>query len=128
MSDAESDVQDDVVISKEEFKGYVKEWIDINNKLTQLKSTLNQLNKRKKVLTPKIIRFMESHKAEFLNLGNDGSIKMKQTKVTKALNKTSISELLLKFGKSENETSNIVDFLWSEREVKYTPKLELKES
>lgn len=106
----------------EEFKGRVKEWLELNNKIDVKNQELREMKKLKaKVLEPQIINFMVNHNIGDLNTGL-GKIKCNERKTKKALNKVNIRENLSKILTDEIKVDQAMTLILQNRETitKYT--------
>ena len=119
LSDGES-VHEDKPLSKGEFKTIVKEWMDIVDKLDEIRKSTSSLNKRKKQLNTLIVTFMKQNNAKFCNMGNDGALEMKTQKVYSALKKDHVIELLKQYGQTENDAKETAQYLFENKPIKFT--------
>ena len=116
--DASSESHAPVVYSTDNFKDAVQEFLRINDRLTEIRRDTGALNKRKKKLSELIINFMKAQDKEFCNLGEKGSLQLKASKTTQALKKEQVAQLLLQFGDSEERSTEVAEFLFSNKTVK----------
>ena len=118
VEDSGSETRAPVVYSTENFKEAVQEFLRINDRLTEIRRDTSVLNKRKKKLSELIINFMKAQDKEFCNLGEKGSLQLKSSKTTQALKKDQVAKLLLQFGDSEERSTEVANFLFSNKVVK----------
>jgi hypothetical protein len=105
-----------------EFKGRVKEWLELDVKISKMTNDLRELKKLKsKVLEPQIITFMVSHNIGDLNTGS-GKIKCNERNTKKPLNKVVIRENLTKVFNDDIKIDQAMTLILQNRETitKYT--------
>ena len=130
-SDSESDVSEvesegSVVEDggrQEKFKKCIREWIALDNQIIEYRKEINSRNKRKKQLTPEIIEHMNKINKEFCNLGNNGTLEVKQRKSTTTLKKDYVEKLLTNFLKDEEQARKSAEYIFNNKEVKFVPIL-----
>jgi hypothetical protein len=125
MSDAGSESES--LCSDEQFKKSVKEWVGIHDKQTELRRIINSQNKRKKQLAENIVNFMKSQDKEILNLGTSGALQVKNRKTSVAFKKDYVEELLKKFLKNEESAKQGADFLFENKQTKFSSVLHRRE-
>ena len=106
------------VYTADNFRDAVKEFITIEDRLSEIRKDTSMLNKRKKKLSELIINFMTSNNKEFCNLGEKGTLAVKTSKTTLALKKDQVAQLLQQLGNDETKSAEISDFLFSNKIVK----------
>ena len=67
MDDSSSNVETPVVTT-DMFRMFVREFIQIHDRLADIRKETSGLNKRKKKLTESIVSFMKTQNKEFCNL------------------------------------------------------------
>ena len=105
-----------------EFKGRVKEWLELEQSITKKSAELRELKKLKsKVLEPQIVTFMVSHNIGDLNT-NGGKIKCNERNTKKPLNKINIRENLTKVFSDDIKIDQAMTLILQNRETvtKYT--------
>ena len=111
MSDSESIVENEPPIHTEKFKDYVREWIRIHDRLTEIRKDISVLNKRKKEISCKIMTYMKENDKELCNLGTQGTLMLKVSKTAQALKKEDIEQLLIQMGNKEDKAKETAQFL-----------------
>ena len=71
--------------TKEQLVINIKEWIKIDNEISQLKSDIKNKNNKKKELTTNLVDVMKTNKIDCFDI-NGGALVYKQNKVKKAIN------------------------------------------
>lgn len=119
MENKASDITPDELT---EFKGRVKEWLELEQNITKKTAELKELKKLKmKVLEPQIVTFMVAHNIGDLNT-NGGKIKCNERNTKKPLNKVNIRENLTKVFNDDIKIDQAMTLILQNRETvtKYT--------
>jgi hypothetical protein len=107
----------------ENFKGSVKQWLEIDNEISMLDKKARELKKiRNKQLEPKITKFMTDFNIADLNTEN-GKLKCNQRNTKKPLNKTNIRENLSQVMNDINQVDQAMSLILNNREIVTTYKL-----
>ena len=110
--------------TKEQLVNNIKEWIKIDNDISQLKSEIKEKNNKKKLLTTNLVNVMKSNKIDCFDI-NGGSLVYKTNKVKKPINGKSLLVALQNYYKSdpkiaEDITKHVLDS--REEKIKETIK------
>lgn len=108
---------------QELFKKAVKEWILLDDQNSEMRKEINVRNKRKKELSQLIVTYMGKVQKDVCNLGNSGSLEVKQRKSTTALKKDYVEELLKNFLKDETKAKESAEYIFNNKQVKFVPTL-----
>lgn len=107
----------------EQFKGRVKQWLDIDTEIALLEKKTRELKKiRNKQLEPEITKFMTTFNISDLNTDN-GKLKCNQRNTKKPLNKANIRENLSQVINDINQVDQAMNLILNNREVVTTYKL-----
>ena len=109
--------------TNETFKKYIREWIALDNAIVEYRKEINDRNKRKKQLTPFIIKHMQDIDKEFCNLGDSGTLEVKQRKSTTTLKKDYVAKLLQDILKDDKKAQESAEYIFNNKEVKFVPVL-----
>ena len=123
MSDNESAIETELSPTTEKFKEYVREWIRIHDRLSEIRRDTSSLNKRKKEVGAKVMLYMKTNEKEMCNLGDQGSLQMKVTKTSLALKKNDIESILIQMGRNETDAKDTAEFLFENKRKKETSTL-----
>ena len=105
------------------FKIKVKQWLELDEKISQLEKQIRELKKMKnKTLEPQITEFMVNYNISDLNTGN-GKLRCNQRNTKKALNKSNIRENLSQVIKDSMVVDQAMSYILNNREVITTYKL-----
>ena len=95
----------------EQFKNHVKEYVDINNQLSEASKALSVLRKRKQLLMGNICSYMNTNEFDELKL-NDCKLKTYMSKSTAPLNKDYIySRCLVLVRGDEEKAKGMANFI-----------------
>lgn len=108
---------------QELFKKAVKEYILLDDQVAEYRKEISIRNKRKKVLSEIIVKFMNKTQKEACNLGESGSLEIKQRKSTVTLKKDYVENILSNLIKDNLKAKEYTDYIFENREVKYIPTL-----
>ena len=86
--------------TKEQLVNNIKEWITIDNEISQLKAEIKEKNLLKKTLTENLVDVMKNNKIDCFDI-KDGSLVYKQNKVKKQINSKTLFAALQTYYKDE---------------------------
>ena len=86
--------------TKEELVNNIKEWIKIDNEISELKSKIKDKNNNKKLLTENLVSVMKSNKIDCFDI-NGGALVYKTNKIKKPINGKSLLAALQNYYKSD---------------------------
>lgn len=121
MSDAGSEYNSS---RDDEFRRAVKEYVVVHDEIADIRTTINQKNKRKKALTEFIIAYMKDSDKDICNLGASGMLAMKKQNTTVSLKKEHVQALLAQILNDEQKAEESAKFIFENREKKETYKLQ----
>lgn len=102
--------------TKQELINHIKDWIQIDNDILELKNKIKLLNNRKKVLSQSLLNTMKTNKIDCFDI-NGGSLVYKQHKVKKPINATTLLAALKSYYNNESQTAeNITKHILDNRE------------
>jgi hypothetical protein len=99
----------------EEFKGHVKDWLELDNQLKRLAAAAKERRKRKNDINLKILEFMGRFNIEDLNT-KEGIIRYRKTYVKEPLTQKTIKTKLEELFKNDQDTFEKVQRIFTERE------------
>lgn len=104
-------------ISLEEFKGYVRKWLELDNFLRKAQETVREKRKQRDALSQVIVKFMCKFNIEDLNT-KEGRIRCKVGYVKAPVNQKVIKQRLTDyFGDKEQEKNEVLAKIYEERDV-----------
>lgn len=98
----------------EEFKSYVKNYIDIDNDVKKLKGAIKERNNVKKEISNYIMSFMSKFNIEDLNTKH-GKIRYHITRVRRPLNEKAIKNKLIENFDSKLTPEDLADKIFGEK-------------
>ena len=110
--------------TKEQLVNNIKDWIKIDNEISQLKSDIKDKNNKKKSLTTNLVDVMKSNKIDCFDI-NGGALVYKTNKVKKPINGKSLLAALQNYYKNDTKiaediTKHVLDS--REEQIKETIK------
>ena len=102
--------------TKEQLVSNIKEWINIDNEISQLKAEIKEKNVLKKTLTENLVDVMKNNKIDCFDI-KDGSLVYKQNKVKKQINSKTLFTLLQNYYKDEPKVAeDLTKYVMDNRE------------
>jgi hypothetical protein len=88
--------------TKEQLVNNIKEWIKIDNEITELKSNIKDLNNKKKFLTENLVSVMKTNQIDCFDI-NGGALVYKKNKIKKPINGKTLLLALQNYYKTDNK-------------------------
>jgi hypothetical protein len=112
--------------TKEQLVNNVKEWVKIDNEITQLKADIKIKTNKKKSLTENLVTVMKTNNIDCFDI-NGGSLVYKQNKIKKPISgKTLLAALQNYYKNDEKIAKEITQHVLDNREVKINEIIERK--
>ena len=110
--------------TKEQLVNNIKEWIKIDNEITQLKAEIKARNDKKKTLTESLVSVMKTNSIDCFDI-NGGALVYKKNKIKKPINGKTLLTALQNYYKNDNNlaeeiTKHVMDN--REEQIKETIK------
>ena len=86
--------------TKEQLVNNIKEWIKMDNEISQLKAEIKERNNKKKDLTQNLVNVMKSNQIDCFDI-NGGALVYKKTTVKKAINGKTLMVALQNYYKND---------------------------
>jgi hypothetical protein len=116
MSDTESVTP---MISIDEFKNTVREWLMLEESMSEMQKVIREKRKRLQKLSEYISVFMKQNNKEMCDVGNEQMLILKKRKSTGGLKKEYIMKVLSEIV-SQEQAKNYMDKMYSMRPIKET--------
>jgi phage gpG-like protein len=87
--------------TKEQLVNNIKEWIKIDNEITQLKAEIKARNDKKKTLTESLVSVMKTNSIDCFDI-NGGALVYKKNKIKKPINGKTLLTALQNYYKNDN--------------------------
>ena len=102
--------------TKDQLITNIKEWIKIDNDISQLRLQMKQKNTEKKTLTEGLVNVMKNNAIDCFDI-NDGSLVYKKSKVKKPINSKSLLSALTSYYKDQpNVAEDLTKHIMENRE------------
>ena len=111
-----------------ELRGFIKEYVTIDDNIRDLTKKRKILNDRKSELSLKILAHMNQMSLDDINIGNDGKLQKKESKTTQGLTMPFIKNKIESQVSDQVVVQKIIDVLKTERpsKTRYVLKRSLK--
>lgn len=90
--------------TKEQLVSNIKEWIKIDNEISQLKNEIKERTNKKKTLTEGLVTVMKSNQIDCFDI-NGGALVYKQNKVKKGISAKTLLATLQDYYKDDTKTA-----------------------
>jgi hypothetical protein len=90
--------------TKEQLVSNIKEWIKIDNEISQLKNEIKERTNKKKTLTETLVTVMKSNQIDCFDI-NGGALIYKQNKVKKGISAKTLLATLQEYYKDDAKTA-----------------------
>jgi hypothetical protein len=114
--------------TKEQLVNNIKEWIKIDNEITQLKADIKDKNNKKKTLTTNLVDVMKTNKIDCFDI-NGGALVYKTNKIKKPINSKTLLTALQSYYKTDEQiAADLTKFILDSREeqIKETIKRKIE--
>jgi hypothetical protein len=108
-----------------DIKTIVKKWIALDNELGEYKLKIRDLKNKKKEITTQLAEVMDYNNIDGFNINNDSKLVYKKKTVKGSLSKKLLVSTLSKYF-DEDELSDVISFIMSQRIEKVTNDIHLK--
>ena len=114
---------------KELLVNTIKEWIAVNNKLTQMQKSMKELRGSKKQLSDTLISVMENNEIDRFDI-NNGKLVYRKSKVKGPINKDYLLKMLENYFKEypEVDTNDVGSFILDNRPIKENQTLVIRQN
>lgn len=114
-----SDSSTTPMISIDEFKNTVREWLMIEESMSEIQKVLREKRKRMQKLSEYISVFMKQNNKEICDVGNEQMLVLKKRKTTGGLKKEYIMQVLSEVV-SQEKAKEYMEKMYSLRPIKET--------
>ena len=90
--------------TKEQLVNNIKEWIKIDNEISQLKNEIKERNNKKKILTESLVSVMKTNEIDCFDI-NGGALIYKKNKVKKPINGKTLLTALQNYYKEDHKVA-----------------------
>jgi hypothetical protein len=111
---------------KEQLVNNIKEWIKIDNEISQFRAQIKEKNLLKKTLTEDLMSVMKNNQIDCFDI-NDGCLVYKQNKVKKPINGKTLLSVLQNYYKNEPQVAeDLTKHIMENREEKIRETIKRK--
>ena len=107
----------------DDFKEKIKQWLNIDNQIRDLKNKIKVLNANQSELTPSIMNYMNKNEIHNMNLGESGKLKFIQRETSKGITQKFLKEKLVEYLEDENKGIEAFQHILDAREKKQNTTL-----
>tara|TARA_B100001059_G_C17804953_1_gene568544 strand:+ start:803 stop:1156 length:354 start_codon:yes stop_codon:yes gene_type:complete len=102
--------------TKDELVKHIKQWIEIDNGISELQKQIKQLKENKKDLTSSLMTVMKTNEIDCFDI-NDGKLIYSKSKIKKPINKKSLLTALDSYFKNDSKlVQEVSDHILNSRE------------
>ena len=87
---------------QEQLVANIKDWINIDNEISQLKQDIKERNNKKKMLTENLVTVMKTNNIDCFDI-NGGALIYKKNKIKKPINGKTLLSALQNYYKNDNK-------------------------
>lgn len=103
----------------ENFSKYVKKWVELDNKIYKINSTVKEIKKERDVLGKSLSNYMlQNNMSKTLINISDGKIKCSESKIQNPLTYCFLSECFQTYFNNQEEATKLINFIKSKRSYK----------
>lgn len=115
--------------SKELLVNTIKEWVLINNKMSEMQKVIKELRLKKKQLSNLLITIMENNEIDGIDI-NNGKLVYRKNKVKAPINKDYLLKMLDNYFEKypEIDTGDVGSFILDNRPIKEMATLTIKQN
>ena len=105
----------------------IKEWLDIETKITEYSKELRELRKRKKILNLSLMQVMKDNEIDCFDC-NNGQIMYTRNNVKKPVNKKYLNDVQEKYfeGQNHEEATKLCNYILDNRDIQVHENIKLK--
>lgn len=109
------------IVNADQFVNSVKKYVELDNKLVQIKDITKKINDEKKKININIVKYMKSNNIEKQPINiTGGSLAVFESKRAVPVNRDYIQNRLTDYFKSETKASEVTEFIFADRETTIT--------
>ena len=114
-----------IMQTKEDLINSVKEWLIIDNQISDLQKQIREKRKQKKELSNSLINVMKEHNIDCLDIKNATLVHTKR-KQKQSISKKFLLETLKKYYNDNENAKNITDYILNSRQEKEIDNIKIK--
>jgi hypothetical protein len=110
---------------KEQLVNNIREWVRIDNEISQLRQEIKERNNKKKNMTENLVNVMKTNNIDCFDI-NDGSLIYKKSTVKKPINSKTLLSSLQSYYKDQNVAEDLTKYIMENREEKIKETIKRK--
>lgn len=116
---------DSQLTPKEQLVNNIREWVRIDNEISQLRQEIKERNNKKKNMTESLVNVMKTNNIDCFDI-NDGSLIYKKSTVKKPINSKTLLSSLQSYYKDQNIAEDLTKYIMENREEKIKETIKRK--
>jgi hypothetical protein len=105
-------------MDKQQLKIHIKEWVKMDDEISQYKQKIRELNVQKKKISEQLLQTMKDQEIDAFDLNNDGRLVRQVRKTKSPLTKKYITTTLVNYFKDDEKAKEASTFLLESRILK----------
>jgi hypothetical protein len=110
---------------KEQLVSNIREWVKIDNEISQLRQEIKERNNKKKSMTENLVNVMKTNDIDCFDI-NDGSLVYKKNTIKKPINSKTLLSSLQNYYKDQNIAEDLTKYIMDSREEKVKETIKRK--
>ena len=106
---------DSQLTPKEQLVNNIREWVKIDNEISQLRQEIKERNNKKKNMTENLVNVMKTNNIDCFDI-NEGSLIYKKSTVKKPINSKTLLSSLQSYYKDQNVAEDLTKYIMDNRE------------
>jgi hypothetical protein len=116
---------DSQLTPKEQLVNNIREWVRIDNEISQLRHEIKERNNKKKSMTENLVNVMKTNNIDCFDI-NEGSLIYKKSTVKKPINSKTLLSSLQSYYKDLNLAEDLTKYIMDNREEKIKETIKRK--
>jgi Family of unknown function (DUF5760)/Vitamin-D-receptor interacting Mediator subunit 4 len=116
---------DSQLTPKEQLVNNIREWVKIDNEISQLRQEIKERNNKKKNMTENLVNVMKTNNIDCFDI-NEGSLIYKKSTVKKPINSKTLLSSLQSYYKDQNVAEDLTKYIMDNREEKIKETIKRK--
>ena len=116
---------DSQLTPKEQLVNNIREWVRIDNEISQLRQEIKERNNKKKNMTENLVNVMKTNNIDCFDI-NEGSLIYKKSTVKKPINSKTLLSSLQNYYKDQNVAEDLTKYIMDNREEKIKETIKRK--
>jgi seryl-tRNA synthetase len=105
-------------MDKQQLKTHIKEWVKLDDEISQYKQQIRDLNLKKKKLSEQLLSVMKEQEIDAFDLNNEGKLIRQVRKTKSPLTKKYILTSLVNYFKDDDKAKEASNYILDSRTLK----------